>query len=141
MKINSLLDNAERLYEGKLDAPENILERNGVLYVGLRTNTVVKIIDDDIKVLVDFGTSCCKFSFGESLNVILLNNNFTLSDNVDQYKKAPCGRPLGMAFDTLGDNLIVIHSYDGVYEVDLKNGNKKLLVSRKDIIGKEVRNL
>lgn len=44
-----------------------------------------------------------------------------------------------MEFDTIGDNLIVMHSYSGVFEVDLKTGEKKQLVSEKDVIGDEVR--
>jgi hypothetical protein len=61
LALNSLLNNAERLYEGRLDAPEHIIERNGVLYVSLRTNEVVTIANNEIKVLVNFGKSCCKF--------------------------------------------------------------------------------
>lgn len=59
------------------------------------------------------------------------------SDN-SNYNDAPCGRPLGMAFDTIGDNLIVMHSYLGVFEVDLKTGGKKQLVSEENVIGVEV---
>lgn len=44
-----------------------------------------------------------------------------------------------MAFDTTGNNLIVMHSSQGVFEVDLESGNKKLLVSVKDVIGQTVR--
>lgn len=61
------------------------------------------------------------------------------SDNADVGEKAPCGRPLGMAFDTIGNNLIVVHSYQGVFEVDLKTGEKNQLVSESVVIGDEVR--
>lgn len=60
-------------------------------------------------------------------------------DNTGHEEKAPCGRPLGLAFDTIGDNLIVMHSHHGVFEVDLKSGSKKQLVSEADVIGKAVR--
>lgn len=63
LKINSLLNNAERLFEGKLDSPEHILERDGVFYVVLRTNEIVKIVNNEIKVLTSFGKSCCKSSY------------------------------------------------------------------------------
>ncbi|KAG5679181.1 hypothetical protein PVAND_008770 [Polypedilum vanderplanki] len=116
LAINSLLNNAERLYEGLLDAPEHIIERNKELYVSLRTNEVVKIADNKIKTIVNFGKSCY---------------------NAEPYELIPCGRPLGMNFDTLGNNLIVMHSYDGIYEVNLDSGDKKLLVSRDTIIGKD----
>lgn len=51
----------------------------------------------------------------------------------------PCGRPLGTAFDVNDNKLIVMHSYEGVYEVNIENGEKKLLVSRNDVIGEIVR--
>ena len=61
LSLNTLLDNAERLYEGKLLAPENILERDGALYVSVKSNQVVKIVNDKIEVIADFGKrSCCK---------------------------------------------------------------------------------
>jgi hypothetical protein len=62
LALNSLLNNAERLFEGLLDAPEHIIERNGVLYVSLRTNEVVKISNNEIQAIVNFGKSCCKLS-------------------------------------------------------------------------------
>lgn len=40
-----------------------------------------------------------------------------------------CGRPLGLAFDTLGNNLIVADAYYGIWLVDLSNGKKSQLVS------------
>lgn len=62
LKLNTLLDNAERLFEGKLLAPENILEKDGVLYVSVKNNQVVKIVNDKSEVIADFGKgSCCKW--------------------------------------------------------------------------------
>lgn len=58
--MNTLLDNAERLYEGKLQAPEHFVERDGAFYVSLKNNQIVKIVKDEIKVVADFGKSCCK---------------------------------------------------------------------------------
>jgi hypothetical protein len=66
LKVNSLLNNAERLFEGKLESPEHILERDGVLYVVLRTNEIVKIVNNEIKVLTSFGKSCCKSFFHQN---------------------------------------------------------------------------
>lgn len=40
-----------------------------------------------------------------------------------------CGRPLGIAFDTIGNNLIVADAYYGIWLVDLVNGKKTSLVS------------
>lgn len=64
LSLNTLLDNAERLYEGKLLAPENILEKDGALYVSVKNNQVVKIVNDKIEVIADFGKkSCCKSDY------------------------------------------------------------------------------
>jgi adipocyte plasma membrane-associated protein len=54
-------------------------------------------------------------------------------------EKANCGRPLGMAFDTISDSLIVMHSFEGIFQIDLKTGKKKQLVSEKEIVGDDVR--
>ncbi|WP_216076152.1 hypothetical protein, partial [Acinetobacter baumannii] len=54
------------------------------------------------------------------------------------HETLPCGRPLGLAF-TNENTLIVMHSYEGVYEVNLDSGDKKLLISRNEVIGKTVR--
>jgi hypothetical protein len=67
----------------------------------------------------------------------LISHSFI--DNADPFERVPCGRPLGMAFDAEGNNLIVMHSYDGIYEVNLESGRKKLLVSRETVIGQNVR--
>lgn len=44
-----------------------------------------------------------------------------------------------MALDTIADNLIVMHSSDGIFKVDLKSGEKIQLVSESDVIGIDVR--
>lgn len=59
-------------------------------------------------------------------------------DNSDPTEYLPCGRPLGMAFDTIGNNLIVMHSLMGVFAVDLKTGDKTQLVYETDVIGDDV---
>lgn len=53
--------------------------------------------------------------------------------------KYVCGRPLGLAFDTIGDNLIVMDSSNGVFELSLLDGKKKQLVSGSIDIGSSVR--
>ena len=52
-----------------------------------------------------------------------------------------CGRPVGMALDTQSDNLIVLDSSQGVFELNLKTGQKTQLVSDKDVIGSQVRRI
>lgn len=49
-----------------------------------------------------------------------------------------CGRPLGIAFDTLGDNLIVSDAYYGIWEVNLSNGKKTNLVPADEILPGEI---
>ena len=48
------------------------------------------------------------------------------------HEESLCGRPLGLSFDTIGDNLIVNDAYYGLWQVDLKTGKKTQLVSPKD---------
>lgn len=52
-------------------------------------------------------------------------------------QEAICGRPTGLAFDTIGDNLIISDAYYGIWEFDLKNEgySKKQLVSPTEKIG------
>ena len=58
---------------------------------------------------------------------------------MDPYESVACGRPLGMDFDTLGNNLIVSHSYLGIFEVNIESGEKKHLVKNDEVIGENVR--
>lgn len=47
-----------------------------------------------------------------------------------------------MAFDVLDENILfVIHSYLGIFEVNLKTGEKKLIVSNEEVIGENVREI
>lgn len=47
---------------------------------------------------------------------------------------------MGLAFDTIGNNLIVSDAYYGIWQVDLVNGKKKLLISlNQEIEGKSPR--
>lgn len=61
-----------------------------------------------------------------------------MADTATDDNYVPCGRPLGMAFDTLGDFLIVMHSSLGIFEVDLKTGQKNNLVDADKVIGVKV---
>jgi hypothetical protein len=58
---------------------------------------------------------------------------------MEPYESHPCGRPLGMEFDTLGNNLIVSHSYHGIFEVNIDSGEKIHLVKNDEVIGENVR--
>ncbi|XP_058118982.1 adipocyte plasma membrane-associated protein Hemomucin isoform X1 [Anopheles ziemanni] len=100
------LDNAERLFEGKIYGPEALLVRGKDLFTTIHGGEVIRINGDHITHIAKFGKPC-ELSFEEET----------------------CGRPLGLAFDTKGSNLIVGDAYYGIWLVDLTNGNKELLVS------------
>jgi len=55
---NEFLANPVKLFEGKLQAPEHLLSRDGVIYTALSNGDVVKIVDDKITVLGKFGKLC-----------------------------------------------------------------------------------
>lgn len=44
-----------------------------------------------------------------------------------------------MSFDTISENIIVLDTTDGVFELNIKNGEKKQFVSDKTVIGSTVR--
>lgn len=67
------------------------------------------------------------------LNLIFLN--FPVANN----PKYICSRPLGMSFDTISENIIVLDTTDGVFELNIKNGEKKQFVSDQTVIGSTVR--
>lgn len=52
-----------------------------------------------------------------------------------------CGRPLGMAFDNQGNNLIVADAYYGIWLLNLDNGKKTLLVGPNEELDGKVNRL
>jgi hypothetical protein len=58
---NNYLDNAERLFDGRILGPEHLLARGNFIYAGLGTGEVVKIDGDKITVVAQFEQVCCKF--------------------------------------------------------------------------------
>ncbi len=64
-----------------------------------------------------------------------------MSDDENNHETFSCGRPLSMEFDVVGNNLIVIHSSLGIFEVDLDSGKKKILVSPDEVVGTNVREI
>ncbi|XP_053672018.1 adipocyte plasma membrane-associated protein Hemomucin [Anopheles nili] len=100
------LDNAERLFEGKIYGPEALLVHGKDLFTTIHGGEVIRINGDHITHIAKFGKPC-ELSFEEEI----------------------CGRPLGLAFDTKGSNLIVGDAYYGIWLVDLATGNKEQLVS------------
>lgn len=62
LKLNTKLNNAERLFEGMVQGPESLVYYDGVLYTGLHGGLVAKIKDNQIIPFVKFGKSCGKTS-------------------------------------------------------------------------------
>lgn len=116
LEPNNHLDNAERLFEDKLHGPEALLVRGQQIYTTVHGGEVVRIDGSHITHVAKFGRPCESFA-----------------------EEDVCGRPLGLAFDTQGNNLIVADAYYGIWEVNLANGDKKRLVSRDVVLdGKTV---
>ncbi|XP_055322327.1 adipocyte plasma membrane-associated protein Hemomucin [Sitodiplosis mosellana] len=116
LEVNNLLDNAERLFEGQVHGPETLLKRGNEIFTSIHGGEVIKITDDHITHVAKFGKPC------EGLT-----------------EEKICGRPLGLAFDTQGDNLIVADAYYGIWSVNLSNGKKTQLVSPTEELDGKVR--
>lgn len=115
MEINNHLDNAEHILEGKVPGPEFLLPSGNSYYASLHNGNVVRIDGEHITFIAKFGKPC----------------EYPTEEHI-------CGRPLGMAFDTQGDNLIVVDAYYGLWEVNLKSNQKKQLVTPEQTIGVNV---
>lgn len=116
LEPNNHLDNAERLFVDKLHGPEALLVRGQDIYTTVHGGEVVRINGAHITHVAKFGRPCESFA-----------------------EEDVCGRPLGLAFDTQGNNLIVADAYYGIWEVNLANGDKKRLVSRDLVLDGDVK--
>ncbi|XP_053698525.1 adipocyte plasma membrane-associated protein Hemomucin-like [Sabethes cyaneus] len=104
---NKLLNNAEHYLKDQLLSPETILVRGNTTYASVYGGKILEISNNDqIRVVTKFGKKC-----------------------QGTYDERECGRPLGMAFDTQGNNLIVIEAYSGIWQVQIKTGERKQLIS------------
>lgn len=111
LALNNYLDNSEHLLEGRLAGPEHLLIIGKDIYTGLSTGEVVRINGNQVTVVTRFGETC---------------------DGI--WEESKCGRPLGMVYDAGRNYLIVADGYFGIWEVDVKSGAKKQLVSPDTII-------
>ncbi|KAJ9598455.1 hypothetical protein L9F63_010851, partial [Diploptera punctata] len=117
LSVNTLLNNAEHLFSGKIHGPEAFVDFDGVLYSGIHGGEIVKFVDGKVIPVTKFGKSC---------------NGFLDEKN--------CGRPLGMNFGPDGF-LYVADAYNGIYKVDVKTGSKTQLVAIDEIIEDKVNKL
>ncbi|KAL7731234.1 hypothetical protein ACLKA6_014421 [Drosophila palustris] len=116
LEPNFHLEGAERLLEGRIYGPEHLIVRNNEIYTGLHGGEIIKLTANHVTHVAKFGQPCA-----------------------ETYEEARCGRPLGMAFDTQGNNLIVADAYYGLWQVDLTSHKKQLLVSpRQELPGKSI---
>ncbi|KAH8417708.1 hypothetical protein KR222_004680 [Zaprionus bogoriensis] len=106
LEPNFHLDGAERLLEGRIYGPECLIVRNNEIYTGIHGGEIIKLTANHVTHVAKFGLPCA-----------------------ETFEEARCGRPLGLAFDTLGNNLIASDGYYGLWQVDLTSNKKKLLVS------------
>ncbi|KAG7202561.1 hypothetical protein KM043_009757 [Ampulex compressa] len=99
------LNEVEVLYANELKGAEAFTSYNGELYSGISGGYIVKLTDNQIVPIVKFGQKC---------------------DGVWQENK--CGRVLGLKFDNKGD-LYAVDAYNGIFKVNVKTGQYKLLIN------------
>jgi hypothetical protein len=58
MAPNDLLNGAEKLFEGEIDAPEGLAVYDGELYTGNRQGDVLKIVDGKMIKIANIGHKC-----------------------------------------------------------------------------------
>uniref|UniRef100_D3TSC0 Hemomucin n=1 Tax=Glossina morsitans morsitans TaxID=37546 RepID=D3TSC0_GLOMM len=116
LEPNHHLDNAERLLNNRVYGPECLIARNNEIYMGIHGGEVIKVNGDHVTHVTKLGQAC-----------------------EDVFEESRCGRPLGLAFDTKGNNLIIADAYYGIWLVDLKSKKKQLLVSpQQELPGKTI---
>ncbi|XP_059610945.1 adipocyte plasma membrane-associated protein Hemomucin [Phlebotomus argentipes] len=106
LELNGHLNKAERLLEGRVHGPEHLLAIGNTIFTGIQGGEVIQINGDHITHVAKFGAPC-EGSFEES----------------------KCGRPLGMVLDNRKNHLIVADAFYGIWQVNVENGKKQLLVS------------
>uniref|UniRef100_A0A1L8DPV6 Putative secreted mucin n=1 Tax=Nyssomyia neivai TaxID=330878 RepID=A0A1L8DPV6_9DIPT len=117
LELNGYLNGAERLFENRLYGPENPLAIGDSIYVGTHLGEVVRVNGEHITHVAKFGQPC-----------------------EGPHEESKCGRPLGMAQDIHKDHIIVADAYYGIWQVNVVNGKKKLLVSmNQEVQGKTPR--
>lgn len=101
-----------------MPGPELLLPHGKSIYASLHNGNIVRIDGDHITFITKIGKPC----------------EYPSEEHI-------CGRPLGIAMDTQGDNLIVADAYYGIWEVNLKTDAKKQLVKPDQEIGVKVNKL
>ncbi|XP_037943920.1 adipocyte plasma membrane-associated protein-like, partial [Teleopsis dalmanni] len=116
LEPNQHLDGAQRLLDGRVYGPECLIARNNEIYTGIHGGEVIKLTNEHVTHVVKLGQPCEEI-----------------------FEESRCGRPLGLAFDTQGNNLIISDAYYGIWSVDLNTNKRKLLVSpQQELPGKDI---
>ncbi|KAJ8926073.1 hypothetical protein NQ315_009929 [Exocentrus adspersus] len=105
LSLNEKLNDAEVWHKGDFVGPESFAEYNGELYVSLYGGDVVKLTGNHVTPVVKTGKPC-----------------------KGQHEERVCGRPLGLEFDKNGV-LYVADAYYGVFQVNVKTGEKTQVIS------------
>jgi len=106
IKVNNHLSSAEKLYEGLVHAPEQIVHHNGDIYTGTSDGRIIKISQGQISTVARLGSA-------------------TDCGGYENEKK--CGFPLGLKFDADG-YLIVCDAYLGLLKVNIATGDVHVLL-------------
>ncbi|XP_059472527.1 adipocyte plasma membrane-associated protein Hemomucin-like isoform X2 [Neocloeon triangulifer] len=104
MAPNDLLNGAERLFEGEIDAPEGLAVANGILYTGNRQGDILKIVDGKMVKITNVAHPC---------------NGY--------WEDRKCGRVVGINFDSKG-YLYAADPYYGIYKINVQSGKFEHLI-------------
>ncbi|XP_065372503.1 adipocyte plasma membrane-associated protein Hemomucin [Calliphora vicina] len=115
LEPNYILEGADRLLEGRVYGPECLIARKNDIYMGIHGGEIIKMNAGHVTHVTKIGQPC-----------------------EDITEESRCGRPLGLSFDSQGNNLLVADAYYGLWQVDLNSNKKKLLVSpQQELPGKD----
>ncbi|XP_050354032.1 adipocyte plasma membrane-associated protein Hemomucin [Nymphalis io] len=104
---NTVLNNAEHLFKGKLLGPEAFQIYNGEVYTTLATGEIVKLSSGGhVTFVTKIGDPCTGL----------------VQEHI-------CGRPLGFVIDEKNKLMYVADAYHGIWKVNLVTDKKQLLVS------------
>ncbi|GBM15750.1 Adipocyte plasma membrane-associated protein [Araneus ventricosus] len=116
LQENSILSEADRLFQGILGGPKSIVFHEDYLYTGLEDGRIVKIKDGKITTVARTGTAC-----------------------VIPYEERKCGRPSGLRKGKDG-LLYFCDAYYGIFAMNFTTGAlRNILPSNVHVEGQEIK--